>query len=218
VVVGAGFSPGLACVLAARAAAGFDRVEEIHVARVGTGGPACARQHHRALGARSIDWRDGRWERRRGGSGRQLCWFPDPIRGVDCYAAASAEALLLVPAFEGVERVTARVAANRRDRMTGRLPMLRRPHPEGGIGAIRVEVRGTRGPARDERILGAVDRPAVAAAAVAAVAARWVLEGRVLRAGAGGLASLAEPIPFLAALAERGVKAAAFEGAADAGS
>ena len=155
------------------------------------------RQHHRALGGRSIDWRDGRWEQRRAGAGRQLCWFPDPIRGVDCYPAASPEALLLVPAFEGVERITSRVAANRRDRLTARLPMMRRPHPEGGVGAIRVEVRGRRGPARDERILGAVDRPAAAAAAVSAVAARWAMEGRLLSIGRRrpGLAGRPDPVP-----------------------
>lgn len=214
VVVGAGFSPGLSCVLAARAGAGFDQVDEVHVARVGTGGAACAMQHHRSLRGSAIEWRDGTWRPSRAGSGRQLCWFPDPVRGVDCYRSASPEPLLLVPAFPGVGRVTSRVGANRRDRMTARLPMLRRPHPEGTLGAVRVEVRGRRGPSRDERVLGAIDRPAVAAAAAAALAATWVLEGRLLRTGAAGLASLVEPVPFLAALGERGVKVAAFEGAA----
>jgi saccharopine dehydrogenase-like NADP-dependent oxidoreductase len=58
VVVGAGFAPGLSCVLARRAAAQFDTVDEIHVAKSGTGGPR-ARQHHQALGGSAIDWRDG---------------------------------------------------------------------------------------------------------------------------------------------------------------
>lgn len=214
VVVGAGFSPGLTCVLAAHAAAGFDRVEEVHVAKAGTGGPSCARQHHRALGATAFDWRDGVWQRRRGGSGRELCWFPDPVGGVDCYRAALPEVLLVGNAFPGVGRVTARVAANRRDRLTLRLPMLRPPHAEGVLGAVRVEVRGRRGASHDERVLGAVDRPAVAAGAVMALAARWAVDGRLTGPGAAGLARLVDPIPFLAALAERGVRAATFEGAA----
>ena len=212
VVVGAGFSPGLSCVLAALAGRGFERVEEIHVAKVGTGGPACARQHHRALGGRACDWNAGDWERRSSGSGRELCWFPDPVRAVDCYRAELPEALLLAPAFPGIGRVTARLAANRRDRLTARLPMLRPPHPEGELGAIRVEVRGAEGQARDDRVLGAVDRPAVAAGAVAAQAARWAVEGRLSRPGAAGLAALVEPGPFLATLADRGVKVAVFEG------
>jgi saccharopine dehydrogenase-like NADP-dependent oxidoreductase len=213
VVVGAGFSPGLSCVLARHAATVFAAVDEIHVAVTGTGGPECARQHHRALGDRAIDWRDGGWVSRCGGSGRELCWFPDPVGAQDCYRAARPDALLLAPAFPGVGRVTARLGATRRDRLTARLPMLRRPHPEGGPGAIRVEVRGRQGDGRQVRVLGAMDRPAVAAGAVAAVAALAVLEGSVLRPGAAGLADLVEPLPFLAELARRGVKAAVFEGA-----
>jgi hypothetical protein len=213
VVVGAGFSPGLSCLLAAHAARSFEHVEEIHVAKVGAGGPACARQHHVALQGPAVESSGGVWQRRRGGSGRALLWFPDPICGVDCYKAALAEPLLLTPAFPGAQRVTARVGANRRDRLTAHLPMLRRPHPEGTLGAVRVEVRGRQGQVTGDRVLGALDRPAVAAGAVAAVAARWVVDGRLARTGAGGLASLADPGPFLAALAERGVKAAIFEGA-----
>ncbi|MDP9070922.1 MAG: Gfo/Idh/MocA family oxidoreductase, partial [Actinomycetota bacterium] len=157
VVVGAGFAPGLTCVLARHAAAGFDTIDEVHVAKVGTGGPACARQHHRSLRSDALDWRDGDWARRRGGSGRELCWFPDPAGAQDCYRAGLADALVLVPAFPGVQRVTARVAASRRDRLTARLPMLRRPHSEGLLGAARVEVRGRRGLATDVRVLGAFD-------------------------------------------------------------
>ena len=213
VVVGAGFSPGLTCLLAALAARSFEHVEEIHVAKVGAGGPACARRHHVALQGPAVESAGGVWARRRGGSGRALIWFPDPVCGVDCYRAALPEPLVLAPAFPGVERVTARVGANRRDRLTAHLPMLRRPHPEGSLGAVRVEVRGRQGQVRSDRVLGAVDRPAVAAGAVAALAARWAVDGRLTRTGAGGLASLADPGPFLAALADRGVKAAIFEGA-----
>jgi hypothetical protein len=213
-VVGAAFSPGLTCLLARHAAARFDHVDEVHVAKVGTGGPACARQHHDALAGSAVDWRDGGWVERRGGSGRELCWFPDPVRALDCYRAELADAILLVRAFPGVKRVTGRVGANRRDRLTARVPMLRPPHPEGGLGAVRVEVRGRQADGRSVQVLGAVDRPAVAAASVAAVALLWAATGRVERPGAGGLAELVDPIPFLAELARRGVKAAVFEGAA----
>lgn len=214
VVVGAGFAPGLACVLARHAAAAFDGVDEVHVAKSGTGGPACARHHHRALATWAVDWREGAWVRRPGGSGRELAWFPDPVGGQDCYRAGLPDALLLVPAFgSGVRRVTARVAATRRDRLTARLPMLRPPHPEGVIGAVRVEVRGRRGSGRDVRVLGAVDRPALAAGAVAGLAAEWAVSGGLARRGAGGLAELVdEPVGFLAELARRGVRAAVFEG------
>lgn len=211
VVVGAGFTPGFTCVLARHAASNFDRVDEVHVAKAGTGGPACAVQHHRALAAMAVDWRDGGWVRRRGGSGRELCWFPDPVGPQDCYRAGLPDALLLVPAFPDVVRVTARLAANRRDRLTAHLPMLRRPHPEGGPGAVRVEVRGQRASSRDTKVLGAMDRPAVAAGAVAALSAVWAVSGKLHRPGAAGLAELVDPVPFLSELARGGIKAAVFE-------
>ncbi|MDP9388495.1 MAG: hypothetical protein M3Q48_11445 [Actinomycetota bacterium] len=213
VAVAAGFSPGYTCALARHAASGFDEVDEVHVARAGTGGPACARRHHQALTQEALDWRDGAWTSRRGGSGRELCWFPDPVGAQDCYRGGLPDALVLVPAFPGVRRVTARVAATRRDRLTARLPMLRQPHPEGLLGAARVEIRGRRGPATDVRVLGALDRPAVAAGMVAGVTALWAVGGRLARPGAGGLAELVgQPVPFLHELARRGLRAAAFEG------
>lgn len=212
VVVGAGFAPGLSCLLAAHAGRSFEHVDEIHVAKVGTGGPACARQHQVALRGPGVESAEGGWKRHRGGSGRALIWFPDPICGVDCYYAALPEPVLLAGAYPDARRITARVGANRRDRLTAHLPMLRRPHPEGALGAVRVEVRGRQGQVRGDRVLGAVDRPAVAAAAVAALAARWAVDRRLSRTGAAGLAVLADPGPFLAGLADRGVKAAIFEG------
>lgn len=211
VVVGAGFSPGLSCVLARHAAAWMDEVDEIHLARFGTGGPACARAHHRALSSRSTDWRDGEWVRRAGGSGRELCVFPDPVGSVDCYRAGLPDALLLRTALPSATRITARQAANRRQRLTAWLPMLRRPHPEGRIGAIRVEVRGRRDGASVTEVVGAIDRPAVAAGAVAGLAARRMLAG-AFPPGASGLAGLVDPVPFLDDLAELGVRAAVFVG------
>ncbi|HLI24433.1 MAG TPA: hypothetical protein VKU91_05730 [Acidimicrobiales bacterium] len=215
VVVGACLAPGLSCLLARRAAAGLDRVEEVHVASFGTGGPACARRHHAALSSLATEWHDGDWHRAPGGSGRELVYFPEPVGGMDCYRAALADPLLLVPAFPGVQRVTARLQATRRDRFTAWLPMMRPPHPEGTVGAVRAEVRGWRAGVPAECILGAVVRPALGAGLVAALAALRAGEGRLLRPGAGGLAELvADPGGFLADLARAGVRPAVFEGAA----
>jgi hypothetical protein len=212
VVVGAGLAPGLTCVLARYGERTFDAVDEIHVAKAGTGGPACARQHHRALNGAALDWRDGVWVRRRGGSGRELVWFPEPVGGRDCYRAALADPLLLVPEFPTASRVTSRMAATRRDRLTMRLPMLTPPHAEGGPGAARVELRGRRGTSRDVAVFGVMDRAAVAAGAVAALAMVWALDGRLRRTGAGGLAGLVDPVAFLAELATRGTRVAVFDG------
>ena len=213
VALGVGMAPGLSCVLAAQAARAVGRVEEIHIASLGTGGPSCARRHHTALASVAIDWRDGAWRRRPGGSGRELVWFPDPVGGADCYRAALADPMLLVPAFPGVRRVTARLEATRRDRVSAWLPMLRRPHPEGTVGAVRVDVRGWCDGLPAECILGAVVRPALGAATVAAQTAAWAAAGRLARSGAGGLAELVgDPSVFLRELAARGIRSAVFEG------
>lgn len=216
-VVGAGFAPGLTCVLARHGANELDRVDEIHVAKTGTAGPACARQHHRSLAAEARDWRDGRWVRQPGGSGRELVWFPDPIAGADCYRAALPDPLLLHDAFPGVRRITARMSATRRDRLTARLPMLTPPHAEAGPGAVRAEVRGLRDGQAHVVVLGCMDRPSVGAGAVLAVAAGMVADGGITARGAHGLAAIVDPVPFLHTLAERGVRCARFEGSAPGG-
>ena len=61
VVVGAGMAPGLSCLLAAWAASMVDEVTEVHVASLGTGGPACARRHHAALREAADEWRAASW-------------------------------------------------------------------------------------------------------------------------------------------------------------
>jgi saccharopine dehydrogenase-like NADP-dependent oxidoreductase len=213
--VGTVMAPGLSCVLAAYLCRGFDRVEEVHVASLGTGGPACARRHHSALTGLAVDWEDGEWRRRAGGSGRELVWFPGPVGGADCYRAALADPLLLVPAFPQCRRVTSRLEATRRDRVTSFLPMLRPPHPEGRVGAVRVEMRGWVDGRADTRILGAAVAPAVAAGAVSALSARWAGQGHLDRIGAAGLVELVnDPARFLKDLAPAGVTVSEFEGRA----
>jgi len=220
--LGTGMAPGLSCVLSRLLGGagsgrgyrgGFDSVEEVHVASAGTGGPTCARRHHSALAAISVDWQEGAWRRRPGGSGRELVWFPDPVGGADCYRAYLADPMLLVGAFPSARRITARIEATRRDRLTSPMPMLRRPHPEGLIGAVRVEMRGFVGAEAVTRAIGASGRPAVIAAAVSAVAARWAAQGRLSRWGAAGLAEMIdEPLEFARDLAKLGVTISEFVG------
>lgn len=170
VAVGAALSPGLTGVLARHLADRLAVVDEIHVAMHGTAGPACARQHHDSLGATAHGWHDGDWIDRPGGSGRELCWFPDPIGPADCYRAGLADPVTLHAAFPEVERISARVSATRRDRLTARLPMLSPPHAEGDRGAIRVEVRGADGDgARVTFVLGSAGRVGDMAGTVAAL-------------------------------------------------
>jgi hypothetical protein len=83
---------------------------------------------------------------------------------------------LLHRVFPTMTRMSARMSATRRDRLTAQLPMLSPPHKEGGVGACRVEVRGSLpSGARETLIAGVSVRSGVAAAIVAATMLRWVL-------------------------------------------
>ena len=179
VVPGAACMPGLSGLLVAHAARAFDLVDEAHLAVHGTGGPACARNHHDALAGTSIGWHDGEWLQRPAGSGRELCWFPDPVGPRDCYRFGTAEPVLLQRVVPTVQRITARVSATRRDRLTARLPMMSPPHAEGGVGGLRVELRGSRQGARHEEIVGIADRLATVSGAVAAETAMTLAAGKV---------------------------------------
>lgn len=214
VVVGAGFAPGLSCVLTRYAADQLDSVDVISVYKAGTGGPACARQHHQALKRTGHDWIDGSWVLRRGGSGRDLAWFPEPFGARDCYRASLASPVLLQRQYPEAQRISARMSATRRDRLTSRLPMLRPPHDDGGPGAIRAEVRGRKGIAIETVILGVMDHPSVAGATVAAVAAVEAGAGRA-PVGANGLVHWSDPKAFLTELRLRGVRVASFSGVLD---
>ncbi len=212
-VVGAAMSPGLSGLLARHLADQLATVDEIHVAVHGTAGPACARTHHRSLSRRARGWLDHEPADYLGGSGRELCWFPEPVGAKDCYRADLADPHLLHAVFPAVSRVSARRSARRRDRFTARLPMLRAPHAEGRIGALRVEVRGAnaRG-GRECLVVGVAELVGTAAAATAAAFTTLVLDG-VLAPGAviAGAATLDTPA-VLARVESFGVRLQEFTG------
>jgi hypothetical protein len=179
-IVGATMAPGLSGLIARHLAGQLDTVDEIHVAIHGTAGPACARAHHRSLSGLASTWRDGRWVDHVGGSGRQLCWFPEPVGAKDCYRARVSSPLLLHTAFPDASRLSFRRSARRRDRFTAWLPMLSPPHQEGGVGALRVEVRGADSDGgRQVLVAGVAELVGTAAAATAAAFATALADGLV---------------------------------------
>ena len=179
VIVGAACSPGMSGLLVHHVTRAFESIDEVHVAVHGTGGPQCARQHHDSLAGVSIGWHEGEWLQRPAGSGRELCWFPEPVGARDCYRYASPEPVLLQRINPSLQRITARVSATRRDRLTARLPMLSPPHAEGNLGGLRVEVRGVRDGRRHVEIVGIAERVATITGSVAAHAARALCNGAV---------------------------------------
>ena len=182
-VAGAAYSPGISTLLASYLAQGMDSVNSIRTARFGTGGPACAREHHRAMGASGQEIHDGRPRVARGGTGRELVWFPDPVGAADCYRGGLGDPLVLRRTFPRVDRIESRQAATRRDRLTARLPMLRPPHAEGLVGAVWAEVRGSVGERVEHRALAATAPQATGAAAMAAAFCR-VIAGQIAHGAA----------------------------------
>ena len=192
-IIGAASSPGMSGLLVRNLSKAFDSVDEVHIALHGTGGPACARQHHRALSGQSIGWHDGEWLRRPAGSGRELCWFPEPVGAYDCYRGELPDPLLIKRAFPELVRVTARVSATRRDRVFARMPMLIPPRAEGGMGGLRVEVRGTKSGERVVDVVGVAERVGQVAGVVSGCVARSIGAGEISHPGAFVLGELSLP-------------------------
>jgi hypothetical protein len=208
IALGCGFAPGLSDVLVAHAAAMFSTVDEFRVARVGWAGPCsvAAVRHQRRASVRS--WHDGGW-REQHPHGETLVWFPEPIGGRDCSIVTGGGALL-VDAFPTVPRISVLLGEPPK-----RASLRRRFGDNGEWGAARVEVWGATENGHDCVVYGVVERTSVAAGTVLAVAAAQLagaLGTRITRPGVHGLGALVEPKPFLAELAQRGVRAAVFEG------
>ncbi|MET0276155.1 MAG: hypothetical protein ABW211_04835 [Acidimicrobiia bacterium] len=217
VVAGCGLAPGLSDVLARHAAAALDTVDEIHVARWGVGGDTCAASARRAAREPGLEWRDHSYvpDRRHG---TEIVWFPEPVGARECQLVATGVELL-VTAHPGVERVTARMGLPP-SRLSLRTRLTPPSHRDAGVnwGSVRAEAWGLRGTTRAAVVYGVIEQTAVATGTVLGVTAAWLagMLPAVASAGPGafGLGTVVDPARFLAELARRGVKAAAFEGAA----
>ncbi len=176
-------------------------------------GPSRPPKRDGRSGSRRSEWRDGGLVHDKHRHA-ELIWFPDPVGARECELVATGVELL-VAANPGAGRVTSRLGVPPARRFT---PPGRRD-PGAAWGAVRVEVWGWRGTARTSVVYGIIERTAVAAGTVLGVAGAW-LAGALPAiaaeppAGAFGLAAAVDPVPFLAELASRGVKAATFEGVA----
>ena len=212
-VIGAALSPGLSGLLVRSMLPELRVCSEIHIALHGTAGPACARAYHRSLSGRTSMWWDGEMKTAPGGSGRELLWFPEPVGPQDCYLAEIASPLLLHRSLPDVARISVRRSARRRDRLTARLPMMRPPHAEGRIGALRVEVRGIDHAGRRVTIVrGVAEQIGTASASVAAAFAESAAAGKL----PSGLTLAGDPIVndlgMLRRVTRRGIRVQQYSG------
>jgi hypothetical protein len=214
--IGAAFSPGLSCLLVRHAAAALAEVHLVRVAMAGFGGPECKRRRVEARSGIEPAWRDGRWASAEGGP-PELTWFPDPVGALDAVGGALIEPLLLHRALPDVPTISAALVVpgptSRVTSMAARLPgSARRDQSREPLGAVRVEVSGRKADGSDAMVVYAVvDRPAVAAGAVAAVTAT---RPQATTPGVRSLGQSDDVLAMLHELARRGVKAATFEPAA----
>lgn len=214
VVAGCGLAPGVADVLARHAADALEDPDEVHVARVGVAGPSCRATLRQATRSDAREWREGAWhvpDRQ----GPQLVWLPEPLAARECTPIAAGVELLRGAVPEARDVTVRAEPPARRARSNG----LGRRAADAEFGGARVEVWGWRGGVRSSIVYGVIERPAIAAGTTLAVSAAC-LGGLVpsigLRAEHGGVHATGatfEAPAFLAELARRGVKAAAFEGA-----
>jgi hypothetical protein len=214
IAAGCGLAPGLADVLARHAADAFETVDEVQVARAGAAGPASATTMRRARHEPALEWRDGQLVELRRRVGAELVWFPDPVGALECELVANGVELLAT-GFPGLEHVVVRFAEPPEERPV--LRWLRPPAVGVGWGAARVEVWGTRGRTRETIVYGVIEQTSTAAGTVLAMTAAGLAGALDVLdtprpTGVHGLATLANPVPFLAELANRGVRAAVFEG------
>lgn len=215
VAAGCGLAPGLADVLSRHGADGFDEVNEVRVARFGAAGPASARVLRRNRSERAREWRSGTWIDVRG-AGPELVGFPEPVGAVDCDLAEGG-ADLLVGEFPALERASFRLAEPTAPSWPKRLGqrVTRRREPDG-LGALRVEVHGTRAGRREVVVYGVVETMAAVVGTVLALSAAHLVGAIDLGprpvSGVHGLGGLVDPRRVLSELAARDVGVARFEG------
>jgi hypothetical protein len=176
-------------------------------------GPASVSEARRALREPPAEWREHALslDKRHGA---ELVWFPEPVGARECELVATG-VQLLAATNAGVGRVTSRLGAP----PSRRFPVPGRRDPGATWGSVRVEVWGWSGAARTSVVYGVIERTAVAAGTVLAVTAAGLAGARpevvdMGVPGALGLGAAVKPVPFLAELANRGVKVATFEGVA----
>tara|TARA_Y100000817_G_C16577840_1_gene420562 strand:- start:291 stop:569 length:279 start_codon:yes stop_codon:yes gene_type:complete len=88
--------------------------------------------------------------------------------------------------------------------------MLSPPHNDGGIGAVRVEVRGQLNNRRETRVLGVAAPPSTLSAIVSEAALPYIQASNFY--GTGGLASIVPAEEYVKKIRRQGVRVFEFDG------
>ena len=203
VIGGCGFAPGFTDVLAAHAAELFDNVHDIKIARAGAAGPESIDAVREQRRATSELYRDGVWNHT--SRLEEQVWFPEPIISADCQLVRGGGEYL-VQHFGPEVSVSSCWAEAKASRW---------PHRnDDGLGAVRVEVWGTRDGCRDVVVYGAIDRVSSATGAVLGRVTELLADREnPIAPGVRGVAGTFVASDLIRSLGERGLHAAVFEGA-----
>ncbi len=203
IIGGCGFAPGFTDILAVHASELFDEVHDIRIARAGGAGPASIDSVREQRRATSHLYRDGVWLETP--HLEEQVWFPEPISAADCQLVRGGGEYL-ADHFGPKVSITSCWAEAKASRWPNR--------NDDGLGAVRVEVWGTREGRRDVVVYGAIDRVSSAAGAVLGRVGELLVDtANPIAPGVHGVAGTFDARDLIRTLAERGLHAAVFEGA-----
>lgn len=232
VITGLGWTPGLSNVLARHGANRLDQADEIHIAWVGgaadSQGLAVVKHVLYAVSGRVPTYRDARWVKVPALSEPEVVEFPEPLGEIEVFHVGHPEPITIprtIPAWtvslKGaltprwnnrlaavLVRLGATTTASRIDRVSRLIHRLEGVLGSGGVAlsAVRVDVIGTRGSEHVRLTYTAADHMGRLTGIPASVGALMLARGEITEPGVFAPEAIVDPVPFLAALAERGIQ------------
>lgn len=231
-ITGLGWTPGLSNVLARHGANQLDQADEIRIAWVGGAadphGLAVIEHVLYAVSGRVPTYRDGRWVKVPALSEPEIVEFPEPLGDIEVFHVGHPEPMTIprtIPAWtvslKGAltPKWNNRLAAmlvrlgltssqSRIDFMSRLISRLERVIGAGGVAlsGLRVDVSGTRSGEQVTLTYSIADRMAQLAGIPAAIGALMLARGEIEEPGVFAPEAIIDPVPFLDALAERGIE------------
>ena len=237
IVPGAGLSPGLTGIMAARAVADLEQVNRIRICWMASTdegfGPLVDRMA-RAFKGNAVVFKNGQWERRPAGEEDEEVYFPLPVGWRTVRLAAGAEVLTMPAAFDGLRSLVIKAgvtegAINLLTKAISGVPETKGPFTRerlvrvGGrilptIGrmsgsrqtwsAARVDAYGTKDGVATTSTVGVLDQLSNLVSASLVTTAALALKGELKGRGVVPAEKMIEPRTFLEELALRGVRTA----------
>ncbi len=231
-ITGLGWTPGLSNVLARHAADQLDQADEIRIAWAGgaadSQGQAVVQHVLYAVSGRVPTYRDGRWVKVPALSEPEVVVFPEPLGEIKVVHVGHPEPMTIprtIPAWtvslKGaltpnwnnrlaglLVRMGLTSSLDRIDRMSRLIHRLEGVVGAGGVAlsGVRVDVTGTRAGEQVTLSYMAADHMGRLTGVPAAIGALMLARGEIAEPGVFAPEAIIAPVPFLDALAERGIQ------------